>query len=166
MLLVVLICTLSDAVLIFAGIAGLGAVIDSVPWLLAVFRWGGALYLAWYGIRTLLSALKPSHLDAGTAESSTRRKVVVTVLTLTFLNPHVYLDTVILLGSVAGQFGADRWLFGAGAMLGSAIWFFSIGYGAKAAARFMAKPIFWRVLDFIIAAVMLTLSLSLAFGAP
>lgn len=162
-LLVVLICALADAVLIAAGIAGLGAVITGLPWLLEFIRWFGVAYLSWFGIKTLRSAMKPQSLDAGEAKSASRKQVVVSILGFTFLNPHVYLDTVILLGSIANQFTVEKWIFGTGAMLASFIWFFTIGYGAKAAARYMAKPIFWRVLDFVIAAVMFGIALMLAF---
>lgn len=82
---------------------------------------------------------------------------------LTLLNPHVYLDTVIFVGGIGNTFGDNRWYFAFGAMLASVIWFFGIGYGAKAASRFMAKPVFWKVLDIIIAVIMFTLAVSLAF---
>jgi L-lysine exporter family protein LysE/ArgO len=160
--LVVTICALADAVLIIAGIAGLGAIIQSLPALLEVIRWFGVAYLLWFGIGALRNALKSQTLDAGSAQSASRRQVVLTILSLTFLNPHVYLDTVILLGSVANQFAAERWFFGVGAMLASVVWFFSIGFGARAAARFMARPLFWRVLDFVIAAIMFGIAALLA----
>lgn len=162
-LLVVVICALADAVLIIAGIAGLGALITSAPMLMEFIRWFGVAYLAWFGIKSVRSAFKIQSLDAGTAKSASRKQVVLSILGFTFLNPHVYLDTVILLGSIANQFQSDRWWFGFGAMMSSVVWFFSIGYGAKAASKYMAKPVFWRVLDLVIAAVMFGIALMLAF---
>lgn len=166
-----LICALSDALLIVLGIAGLGALIQGaqyqgVPWLLEVIRWFGVVYLSWFGIRSLRSAFRGQVMDASgeaTSQDSSLKKVVITVLGLTFLNPHVYLDTVILLGSVGNTFGESKWAFAFGAVTASFIWFFAIGYGAKAAARFMAKPVFWKVLDILIAAVMFGIALLLAF---
>lgn len=161
-LLVVAICAAADAILIVAGVAGLGALISSLPWLLEFIRWFGVAYLIWFGIKTLRSAFKPQALDAGVPKSASRNQVIAAMLGFTFLNPHVYLDTVILLGSIANQFGDARWVFAAGAVSASIIWFFTIGFGARAAARFMAKPIFWRVLDLLIAAVMFGIALMLA----
>jgi L-lysine exporter family protein LysE/ArgO len=161
-LLVVVICALADAILIIAGIAGLGALITSAPMLMEFIRWFGVAYLAWFGIKSVRSAFKKQSLDAGSAQSASRKQVVLSILGFTFLNPHVYLDTVILLGSIANQFQSDRWWFGFGAMMSSVVWFFSIGYGAKAAAKYMAKPIFWKVLDLVIAVVMFSIALLLA----
>jgi L-lysine exporter family protein LysE/ArgO len=161
-LLVVVICALADAILIIAGIAGLGALITSAPMLMEFIRWFGVAYLAWFGIKSVRSAFKQQSLDAGSAQSASRKQVVLSILGFTFLNPHVYLDTVILLGSIANQFQSDRWWFGVGAMMSSVVWFFSIGYGAKAAAKYMAKPIFWKVLDLVIAVVMFSIAVLLA----
>lgn len=162
-LLVVLVCFASDAALIALGIGGFGAVISSLPWLLEVIRWGGIAYLTWFGVRSLVSAFKNDTLDAAGGGVQSTKKVLFTLLGFTFLNPHVYLDTVILLGGIGSQFGASKWFFAIGASIGSLVWFFSLGFGAKAAARFMAKPIFWRVLDSVIAAVMFAVALTLAF---
>lgn len=159
----VLICAISDALLIFAGIAGLGAVIQGLPWLFEILRWFGVAYLTWFGINSLRSAFQGDALEATAAESKTKRQVVFALLGFTFLNPHVYLDTLILLGSIGTSFGEAKWIFAIGAAVGSVIWFFSIGFGAKAASRFMSKPIFWKVLDFAIAAVMFGVAIMLAF---
>lgn len=159
----VLICAIADATFIALGIAGLGAVIQGLPWLLEILRWFGVAYLTWFGINSLRSAFKGEALDAGTAESKTLKQVVFSVLGFTFLNPHFYLDTVILLGSIGNSFGEEKWVFAAGATLGSIIWFFSIGYGARAASRFMSKPIFWKVLDITIACIMFAIAILLAF---
>jgi L-lysine exporter family protein LysE/ArgO len=160
---VVAICTVIDASLIALGIGGLGAAIAGLPWLLEVIRWFGVAYLTWFGIKSLISATKNQTLDAGGVESKSAGKVITTVLAMSLLNPHVYLDTVIFVGGVGNTFGADRWFFAYGAMLASLVWFTSIGYGAKAASRFMSKPVFWKVLDGIIAAIMFTLAITLVF---
>jgi len=161
-LLVVLICAVSDALLIVLGVAGLGALISGLPWLLEIVRWFGVLYLSWFGIKSLRSAFKTQSLDASGAKSGSAKTVVLSVLGFTFLNPHVYLDTVILLGSIGNQFGPDKWWFALGGTIASALWFSSIGFGAKAASRLMAKPIFWKVLDILIAVVMFSIAILLA----
>jgi L-lysine exporter family protein LysE/ArgO len=162
-LLVVAICAAADAVLIFLGVGGLGAIIQGLPWLLEVIRWFGVVYLTWFGIKSLRSVFKDQALDASGSQSGSAGKVVAAVLGFTFLNPHVYLDTVILLGSIGNQFGTDKWWFAVGASLGSVLWFSAIGFGAKAASGLMKKPVFWKVLDSIIAAVMFSIAILLAF---
>ena len=162
-LLVVLICAVSDALLIFLGVAGLGALISGLPWLLEIIRWFGVAYLSWFGVKALMSAFKTQSLDASGVQSASAKTVVLSVLGFTFLNPHVYLDTVILLGSIGNQFGPDKWWFAIGGAVASVVWFSSIGFGAKAASRFMSKPIFWKVLDSLIALVMFSIAIMLAF---
>jgi L-lysine exporter family protein LysE/ArgO len=160
---VVAICTVIDASLIALGIGGLGAAIAGLPWLLEVIRWFGVAYLTWFGIKSLISATKTQTMDAAGVESKSAGKVITTVLAMSLLNPHVYLDTVIFVGGVGNTFGENRWFFAYGAMLASLVWFTSIGYGAKAASRFMSKPVFWKVLDGIIAVIMFTLAITLVF---
>ena len=160
---VVAICSVIDASLIALGIGGLGAAISGLPWLLEVIRWFGVAYLTWFGIKSLISATKNQTMDASGVENKSAAKVIATVVALSLLNPHVYLDTVIFVGGVGNTFGENRWFFAYGAMLASLVWFISIGYGAKAAARFMAKPIFWKVLDGLIAVIMFTLAITLVF---
>lgn len=161
---VVAICAIADATLIALGIAGLGALIAGLPWLLEGVRWFGVAYLTWFGIKSVRSAFKNEVMDASGAQTTSLKKVVAAVLGFTLLNPHVYLDTVILLGSISNQFAEDRWVFGFGAMTASVVWFSAIGFGARAASRFMSKPIFWRVLDSLIAAVMFSIAFYLAFA--
>jgi L-lysine exporter family protein LysE/ArgO len=161
--LVVAICAVSDALLILLGVAGLGALIAGLPWLLETIRWFGVAYLTWFGIKSLMSAFKSQSLDATGMQSASAKTVVLSVLGFTFLNPHVYLDTVILLGSIGNQFGQDKWWFALGGAVASVLWFSSIGFGAKAASRFMSKPVFWKVLDSVIAAVMFSIAIMLAF---
>ncbi|MFM1909837.1 MAG: hypothetical protein RLZZ545_535 [Actinomycetota bacterium] len=160
--LIVAICAISDAALIFLGTGGLGTLIQSRPSLLEFIRWFGFSYLTWFGIRSLRSVFKDQALEAGAGATIDRSKVIATCLALTFLNPHVYLDTVILLGSVANQFEEDKWIFSFGAAAASLVWFSSIGFGARAASRFMSRPIFWKILDAVIAAIMFTIAFTLA----
>ncbi|RNI24406.1 LysE/ArgO family amino acid transporter [Flexivirga caeni] len=160
---VVLICIAGDVSLINAGVAGVGAVIRSHPTVLEVCRWAGAAYLVWFGVRSLLAARHPRTLTSQGAAS--RGSVVGAALAITFLNPHVYLDTVLLLGNVANQQGATgRWWFAAGACLGSIGWFTTIGYGARLAAPLMSRPVTWRVLDVLIGVTMLTVAVLLLTG--
>jgi len=161
---VVAICAIADAALIALGIAGLGAIIQGLPWLLEGVRWFGVAYLTWFGIKSVRSAFNNEVMDISGAQTTSLKKVVAAVLGFTLLNPHVYLDTVILLGSISNQFAEDRWVFGLGAMTASIVWFSSIGFGARAASRFMSKPIFWRVLDSLIAVVMFSIAFYLAFA--
>jgi len=165
-LLVVVVCAASDAVLIVAGIAGLGALIEQVEWALVVVRVAGAAFLTWYGIGAIRRALKPKALEADEGgERMPRRTAFLTVLGLTWLNPHVYLDTVVLLGSIGGTYGDDRWWFALGAITGSVVWFTALGFGSRALRPLFARPVAWRVLDVIIAVVMFALASSLIVGA-
>jgi L-lysine exporter family protein LysE/ArgO len=162
-LLVVAVCSLSDAFLIILGTGGLGEIVKANEHLLTFIRWFGVAYLTWFGIRSLRSAFKENQLLAsGTAETSWK-KILATVLALTYLNPHVYLDTVIFVGSIANQFTTDRWYFAFGASLASLAWFTSIGFGAQAASKLMSKPIFWRIFDTFVALIMFSIALTLAF---
>lgn len=156
----VLICAFSDALLIALGILGLGAAINSLPWLIEIFRYGGAAYLLWFAYGAARRAAKPQALEESGRSVDSLKATVFTALALTYLNPHVYIDTVLLLGSIANQF-SDRWLFAAGAMTGSFIWFFSLGFGANWLGKFVKRPGFWRILDAFIALVMITIALLL-----
>ena len=160
--LVVTVCSLADAFLIILGIGGLGKIIQSQPQALEFIRWFGVAYLIWFGVKSVRAALSPQSLDVQGENEKSAWKVLLTVLTFTFLNPHVYLDTVILLGSIANQFSDHRWFFALGASLASVVWFTSIGYGARAASQWMSHPIFWKILDSVIAAIMFTIALTLA----
>ena len=162
--LVVTVCALSDAVLVVAGVLGVGGLVTAHPELLTVVRWVGAAYLVGYGVLGLRNARHPKGLEAGDSRRS-RGGVLETVLALTWLNPHVYLDTVLLVGSLANQHGPDgRWWFAAGAALASIAWFSSLGYGARLLAPLFARPATWRVLDVAIALVMFTIAGTLLLG--
>ncbi|WP_256335920.1 LysE/ArgO family amino acid transporter [Microbacterium sp. cf332] len=168
-LLVATICAASDAVLIVAGVTGLGLVLETVPWLVPVVRWAGAAFLLTYGLLAARRAWRPSgaSLDAGAAGgrpvARRRTAVVLTCLALTWLNPHVYLDTVFLLGSIAATHGGERGWFAVGAVTASVLWFFGLAYGARMLGRVLATPRAWRVLDAFVALVMIALAMSLVW---
>ncbi|EAR25639.1 putative transporter [marine actinobacterium PHSC20C1] len=162
---VVLVCTLSDIVLILAGIAGLGALIQQAGWLLVVARIGGALFLLVYAFLSIRRAARPHALTANAGGTGlTLAAALSTAFALTWLNPHVYIDTVLLLGSIGGTYGGDRWWFALGACLGSVVWFAAIGYGSRYLRPLFAKPMAWRVLDIVIAVIMVVLAASLVAG--
>ncbi|MCY1064496.1 LysE/ArgO family amino acid transporter [Nannocystis sp. RBIL2] len=159
---VVAICALSDIALIAAGIAGIGAALERMPWLLDVARWAGAAFLAGYGGLAARRAVRPggSGLTAGNdpGRATTPAAAIATCLALTWLNPHVYLDTVFLLGSVANTHGDGRWAFGLGAAVASVVWFTALGFGARLLGRWLSTPRAWRILDGVIAVLMLVLA--------
>lgn len=161
---VVAICAGADALLILVGVAGVGSLVEHHPTALEVLRWVGVAYLAGYGLHSLARARRPQALDPLEGTGRGRRGVVLTTLALTFLNPHVYLDTVLMLGSLANQHGGARWWFAAGAVVGSIAWFTGLGLGARAAAPLLGRPATWRVLDVAIGGVMLALAARLALG--
>jgi L-lysine exporter family protein LysE/ArgO len=160
--LVVAVCSISDALLIFLGTSGLGSVVKTNQELLTFIRWFGVAYLTWFGMKSLRSAFKENQLLASGAAETSWKKILATVLALTYLNPHVYLDTVIFVGSIANQFTTDRWYFAFGASIASLLWFSSIGFGARGASRLMSKPIFWRIFDTFVALVMFSIAFTLA----
>lgn len=159
---VIALCALADMALIALGTAGIGALAAAAPWLLTVLRWGGVVYLVLFALRSFRSAARPGRLEAQAPASA--RSVVLTTLALAFLNPHVYLDTVLMVGGVANQFGQLRWAFAAGAMLASVVWFTSLGLGARALAGVLDRPSTWRLLDAGVGIVMLLVAAKLAFG--
>jgi L-lysine exporter family protein LysE/ArgO len=162
---VVLCCAAIDAALIIAGVAGLGAALGPHPALLRALSWLGAAVLAGYAVQAARRALRPGVLEAGGGAPASRRTVLAQVAALSLLNPHVYLDTVLLIGSVGAQHpAATRPAFALGAAAASAVWFTLLGYGARAAAPLFAKPIAWRLLDAAVAATMATLAVLLATG--
>jgi L-lysine exporter family protein LysE/ArgO len=163
---VALLCALADALLIGAGVLGIGTLVEQAPVVLDVVKWGGVAFLLGYAALALRRAVRTEVLRAGESGAGSSLGAALTMAAaLTFLNPHVYLDTVLLLGSIANQHGDDgRWIFAAGAALGSFAWFFGLGYGARRLAPLFAEPMAWRVLDALIAVVMTLIALSLALG--
>ncbi|SOC47390.1 L-lysine exporter family protein LysE/ArgO [Blastococcus aggregatus] len=159
---VVAVCALSDVALIAAGVLGAGAAVSRAPLLIPVVCFAGAAFLLAYGAVAGRRATRPGALltEAGGAGSSLAA-AVGTCLALTWLNPHVYLDTVVLLGSMASTYEEHRWEFAVGAGLGSVLWFTALGYGARLLRPVFARPAAWRVLDVVIAVVMSVLAVSL-----
>ncbi|MFC9287805.1 LysE/ArgO family amino acid transporter [Streptomyces sp. NPDC057052] len=163
---VVAICALSDAVLITLGVAGVGALVVAWPGALTAVAWLGGAFLLCYGALAARRVLKPGGaLETGGEAAGSRRRAVLTCLAMTWLNPHVYLDTVFLLGTVAADRGPLRWTFGLGAAVASLCWFAALGFGARLLGRFLARPGAWRVLDGLVAATMITLGATLIAGA-
>lgn len=163
---VVALCTVSDWLLIAAGVFGLGTAIQSSPGLLQFFRYGGAAFLVAYGTRSALQAWRgEGRLVQSTARGAGLAATMASTLALTYLNPHVYLDTVVLLGSVGAQHGGTgRITFAAGAGLASAMWFATLGYGAAAASRWLQRSVVWRVIDATVAVVMFAVAGQLLTG--
>ena len=162
----VLICALIDAALICAGVLGFGRLISAYPLILEAARWGGALFLILYGLRSWRAVFKVEslRLDPSSDLPSLSRSVVI-VLAMSLLNPHVYLDTVILMGSIGAQFSdCERPYFTMGAITSSFVWFFSMGYGAQYLGPLFQKPISWKILDGLIGIVMFLIAYSLIFS--
>lgn len=157
---VVLVCALSDAVLLQAGVWGMGGVLAAHPQWAQWMRWAGALFLAGYAVQAAGRALRPGQLlVSANGPGASLRATVLTVTALTWLNPHVYLDTVVLLGTMASPYPAwGRAAFAVGGALASALWFLSLGFGARWLAPVFASPGAWRVLDAVTAATMLLLA--------
>ena len=163
----VLICAVIDALLITLGVAGFGKVLTSNYYLLEAARWGGVGFLSYYGFRSFQAVFKTESLNLKSSKSEVPNlKVsITTILALSLLNPHVYLDTVVLVGSIGAQFSAfERPYFALGAIVASFVWFFSMGYGARYLGPLFQKPLSWKILDFIIGCVMVLIALTLIFG--
>lgn len=168
---IVLICGLTDALLEILGIAGIGFVVERAPVVLEVIRWGGVAFLLWYAWGAARRAMQPGVLvaDEGDAagagsDAGSLKRAVLACLAITYLNPHVYLDTMVLMGSVGNAQGDPaRWWFAMGGGVASIIWFAVLGYGARALTRFFATPRSWQILDWIIVVVMLVIAGRLAF---
>jgi L-lysine exporter family protein LysE/ArgO len=161
---VVAICALADALLIGAGIAGLGALVTARPVAIDVIRYGGAAFLLAYGALAARRAFRSQVLTAAEQAPATLRAVLLACLGFTFLNPHVYLDTVVLQGALANRYGDGRWLYGLGAVLASLLWFAALGFGAGRLSRVFARAWSWRVLDALIAGTMIVLAAGLVLS--
>jgi L-lysine exporter family protein LysE/ArgO len=160
---VVLTCALSDLILIMAGIGGLGAVVTARPGAVTIIRWVGTVFLTAYAVLAARRAMRPAALNPAERAPATLRATLLACLAFTYLNPHVYLDTVLLLGSIAQQH-PHRWLFGLGAAAASVAWFTALGAGAHRLAPLLGRPAAWRVLDALIALVMLAVAANLIFA--
>ena len=165
---VVAVCAVSDVLLIFAGVSGIGAVVGRSGVLLDVVRWFCVAFLLWYAVAALRRARHAESLSTnGGAPAESRREVLGRVVALTWLNPHVYLDTVLLIGSIAAthdDVAAGRWWFGIGAGLGSVVWFNGLGFGATRLAPVLQRPRAWQVLELAIATTMILVAVKLALG--
>ena len=159
---VCLVCGLCDALLIALGVFGVGEFVAETPMLLRPAAWGGAAFLAWYGLGALRSAVRGGRLDEDGSNVMGLRRVVLATLAVTLLNPHVYLDTVVMVGSISGQYAGDgRYLFGLGAASASFAWFLTLGLGGRALAPLFRRPVTWRVLDGFVCATMWLIAASL-----
>lgn len=160
------ICSVSDAILIFFGIFGFGAIVNRYPALISLTTWGGAIFIFVYGFGSIRSSMSPRSMNIDpSAHEANLRKTILTTLAFTWLNPHVYLDTIVLIGSVGTQFiSSDRALFGMGAMLASIVWFYGLAYGASRLATLFEEPSAWRVLDATIGIIMWWIAFSLVAG--
>jgi len=160
---IVTVCVTSDLALIVAGVAGLGVLVRTSPVALSVIAWAGAAFLIGYALTAVRRGLRPGALDVAErgAGAPTKRGSLLTCLGLTWLNPHVYLDTVLLLGSISAGYGTGRWMFALGAGAASTLWFCGLGFGARLAGPVFARPNAWRVLDAAIAATMLVIGIRL-----
>ena len=172
--LVVVVCALSDAVLIGTGVSGIGAIVDRAAWVIDVVRWLGVAFLLWYAAGSLRRVFQAESLHAEGAAAARResqRTVVGRAIALTWLNPHVYLDTVLLIGSIAATHSGTtrhlldgRWWFAIGAMLASVSWFSGLGFGARMLAPVLSRPRAWQMLEILIAATMVLVAAKLALG--
>ena len=162
---VVLICGITDALLEVLGVAGIGLAIERAPLLIEVIRWGGVAFLLWYAWGAVRRALRPEALVAAEGSQSTLKQVVISCLAITYLNPHVYLDTMVLMGSIGNAQGdPERWWFVTGGAIASILWFAVLGFGARALTRFFATPRSWQILDWIIAVIMVVIAARIALG--
>ncbi|WP_422136715.1 LysE/ArgO family amino acid transporter [Endozoicomonas sp. ALD040] len=160
-ILVATICAVCDALLILAGVMGLGTLIQSNNTLLEVARWAGVAYLTGFGLMSLKRSFKTGQLKAEGQVQKSIRGIVFSTLAVTLLNPHVYLDTVILLGSIGAQYGDQRGYFVLGAITASLIWFYGLGFGAVKLAPLLARPKAWKIIDLVICLIMFSIALSL-----
>ncbi len=160
----VAICAASDALLIALGIGGLGVVVEQSDLALEIVKWVGVTYLVLFALRSFWKARFPDALVPSEQTSRKLSAVIAATLAFTFLNPHVYLDTVLLVGSIGNQYGSDRWWFALGAAIASATWFISLGFGSRSLAPLMSRTSTWRVLDTAIGVIMLLIAARLIFG--
>ena len=156
------VCALSDSILVVLGITGFATVIQLYPELVGFAKWAGAVFLLWYGLQHAIQAFKSNQsLHAGSQNDMQLSKIIMVCLALTWLNPHVYLDTVVLIGSISTQFEQTKLYFTLGVITASWFFFFSLGYGARVLIPVFANPKAWKVLDGVIALIMWSIAISL-----
>ena len=163
--LVCLMCAMSDAILIVLGVVGFSRLIEQAPWVETVARYGGAAFLIVYGTSSLMASFRRTDYLAPATEGANRSlyKTIITCLALTWLNPHVYLDTVIFIGSISAQFTGMKIPFTLGAVSASFVFFFSLGYGAKLLIPLFRQVITWKILDFFVGLLMFVLAFSFLY---
>ena len=160
------VCALSDSILVVLGITGFATVIQLYPELVGFAKWAGAVFLLWYGLQHVIQAFKSNQsLHAGSQNEIQLSKIIMVCLALTWLNPHVYLDTVVLIGSISTQFEQTKLYFTLGVITASWFFFFSLGYGARVLIPVFANPKAWKVLDVVIALIMWSIAISLIMTA-
>ena len=160
------VCALSDSILVVLGITGFATVIQLYPELVGFAKWAGAVFLLWYGLQHAIQAFKSNQsLHAGSQNEIKLSKIIIVCLALTWLNPHVYLDTVVLIGSISTQFEQTKLYFALGVITASWFFFFSLGYGARVLIPVFANPKAWKVLDVVIALIMWSIAISLMMTA-
>ena len=160
------VCALSDSILVVLGITGFATVIQLYPELVGFAKWAGAVFLLWYGLQHAIQAFKSNQsLHAGSQNEIQLSKIIMVCLALTWLNPHVYLDTVVLIGSISTQFEQTKLYFTLGVITASWLFFFSLGYGARVLIPVFANPKAWKVLDVVIALIMWSIAISLMMSS-
>ncbi len=158
-------CILCDGILITLGVTGVGTMVAANPTFATIAAWGGAAFLSWYGLSAFFSAIRGGALKTEDESGKTLRHTLMLTLAVTLLNPHVYLDTVVLMGSISGQFALpDRYLFGLGAFVASTLWFLSLSLGGQMLAPMFEKDITWRILDILVCLTMWTIAASLVWS--
>ncbi|TQL66759.1 L-lysine exporter family protein LysE/ArgO [Nocardioides albertanoniae] len=163
-LVVVSVCAASDLILICAGVGGMGAIVSRADWALELLRWFGVAFLGWYGIGSFRRALRPEGMTAADAPREPVLRVIAKATAFTWLNPHVYIDTLLLHGSIAATYGSARWGFAIGGCLASIVWFAGLGYGARLLEPLLAGRRAWQVLDIVIGCTMIAIAAGLALG--
>ena len=160
------VCALSDSILVVLGITGFATVIQLYPELVDLAKWAGAVFLLWYGLQHAIQAFQSNQsLHAGSQNEIQLSKIIIVCLALTWLNPHVYLDTVVLIGSISTQFEQTKLYFALGVITASWFFFFSLGYGARVLIPVFENPKAWKVLDVVIALIMWSIAISLIMTA-
>jgi len=158
-------CSLGDVILITLGVGGFGEIIVQNDLLMLFARYGGGIFLFWFGAKSFYNAFQNNTIQLDKARpTQTLRNTLVTIFVVTFLNPHAYVDAVVLLGSISAQFpGEERFFFGLGAIVASFVWFFSLAYGARLLAPLFTRPLAWKILDILIGCIVWGIGISLIF---
>jgi len=165
-LMIVLLCSFIDALMIIIGVSSLGSIFTAHEMLIALTRWAGALFLLYYGTKSFISFQKSHNLTIDDqSQNLTQRQAIITTLAFSFLNPHLYIDTCLLIGTIGSHMlYGEKLYFAMGACLASFIWFFALGFGARYLRPFFARPLSWKILDFIVGCTMYIIAISLIYA--